>query len=148
MSILTKLLDFQLLTPLTGGDEEWNEVADGVFQNKRCSHVFKQADRFDGKPYDIDGRIFREPNGCCYQNGESFVVIEFPYTPKREYVDAPVSTGGRLDLIQQRLDRMEREQRSANAAWMALWRRIDRKLPDLTDSGMRLPGLRGQVREK
>lgn len=61
--------------------------------------------------------------------------------------DAPVSTGGRLDLIQQRLDRMEREQRSANAAWLAIWERIDRKLPDLKDGGLRLPGIRGQVKQ-
>lgn len=86
---LEKLLRFEPLGPLTGEPEEWTEVGAGVFQNRRCSHVFKQADRFDGQAYDIDGRIFREPSGACYTNGNSFVPITFPYTPKREYVEVP-----------------------------------------------------------
>ena len=75
---------FQPLTPLQGTPDEWNECASGVWQNNRCSHVFKDA---DGRAYDIDGRIFREPNGCCYTNRESRVYVQFPYTPTREYVD-------------------------------------------------------------
>lgn len=84
---LGKLMRFEPLRPLTGEPDEWNEVGEGVFQNRRCSRVFKQADRFDGQAYDIDGRVFREPSGCCYTNGDSFVPITFPYTPKTEYVD-------------------------------------------------------------
>lgn len=81
---LTKLLDFQPLRPLTGEDSEWNEVGTGVWQNNRCSHVFKDA---DGRAYDTQGRVFREPNGACYTGKGSRVYIEFPYTPKIEYVD-------------------------------------------------------------
>lgn len=87
ISMFQKLASFEPLGPLTGEDWEWNEVGNGVFQNKRCSHVFKQADRFDGQAYDIEGRIFRDPSGSCYQNRDSQVPILFPYTPKREYVD-------------------------------------------------------------
>ena len=87
----SKVAAYQPLAPLTGEDDEWCEVADGVFQNKRCSHVFRQADRFDGQAYDIDGRVFREPNGCCYTNHGSFVPIVFPYTPRTEYVDVEAS---------------------------------------------------------
>lgn len=83
-----KLALFKSLSPLKGSDDEWNEVAVGRFQNKRCSHVFKGA---DGKAYDIQGKIFREPNGCCYQNRESRVFIEFPYTPTIEYINVPAS---------------------------------------------------------
>lgn len=80
---LTKLLNFEPLGPLTGADSEWNEVATGVWQNNRCSHVFK-----DGTgTYDSEGRIFREPNGACFTSRKSRVYIEFPYTPSREYVD-------------------------------------------------------------
>jgi hypothetical protein len=82
-----KLADFEPLTPLTGADDEWVEVGAGVFQNNRCSHVFKQADRFDGQAYDINGRIFREPSGSCYTGRDSSVPITFPYTPTRIYVD-------------------------------------------------------------
>lgn len=84
--ILNKLLRFEPLKPLTGNDDEWTEVTTGQWQNKRCSHVFKEA---DGKAYDINGKIFREPNGCCYTGSGSRVYIEFPYRPKSEYVDVP-----------------------------------------------------------
>lgn len=88
-SALAKLLAFEPLRPLTGEPSEWQEVGPGVYQNKRCSRVFKQADRFDGRPYDLDGRVFREPSGLCFTNNESMVPIEFPYTPTIEYVDVP-----------------------------------------------------------
>lgn len=82
--IVNKLIRFQPLRPLTGEESEWVEVVDGtLWQNKRCSHVFKEK---DGRPYDSEGIIFRE-NGQCYQSGESRIYIEFPYTPKTIYVD-------------------------------------------------------------
>lgn len=91
ISILTKLLEYRPITPLTGNDDEWNEVSDGVFQNKRCSRIFKQANHFDGQAYDIGGRVFREPNGVCYTSQDSRVVITFPYIPTTEYIDVPAS---------------------------------------------------------
>lgn len=86
-NMFKKLALFEPLGPLTGEDDEWAEVRDGVFQNKRASHVFKQADRFNGQPYDIQGKVFREQNGCCYTSGDSHVPVTFPYTPTTEYVD-------------------------------------------------------------
>lgn len=86
IGILEKLLRFEPINPLTGEEDEWFDHGDGVRQNKRCSHVFKDA---DNRAYDIDGRIFREPNGSCYTSSDSRVYIEFPYTPRREYVDVP-----------------------------------------------------------
>ena len=104
INLFKQLASFEPVVPLTGEDWEWNEVGAGVFQNKRCSHVFKQADRFDGQPYDIDGKIFwewcsrpldedekgypgmSEPYKSYFTSGESCVPITFPYTPKREYV--------------------------------------------------------------
>lgn len=87
IAMFSRLAAFEPLGPLTGEASEWNEVAEGVYQNNRCSHVFKQPDRFDGQAYDIEGRVFRQPNGCCFTSGDSFVPVEFPYSPKREYVD-------------------------------------------------------------
>ena len=84
-----KLALFEPLVPLRGIDDEWNECCSGMWQNNRCSHVFKEL---DGRAYDIQGRIFREPNGSCYTNRESRVYISFPYTPTREYVDVPGAT--------------------------------------------------------
>ena len=89
INLFKKLASFEIITPLTGKDDEWNEVADNQWQNIRCSHVFKDA---DGKAYDIEGKIFKEPNGSCYTNTDSRVFVEFPYTPKKEYVDVEKQT--------------------------------------------------------
>ena len=35
ISILTRLMDFKPLSPLTGDAAEWNEVGEGQWQNKR-----------------------------------------------------------------------------------------------------------------
>lgn len=85
VNIFSRLAKYEPLTPLTGADDEWTEVEPGVFQNKRCGHVFKQ----NGEAYDIDGKIFREPDGVCFTNSDSRVPVTFPYTPKHEYVDVP-----------------------------------------------------------
>lgn len=85
VNILEKLLRFEPLTPLTGEDDEWDDVGDNILQNRRCSHVFK--DKHTGAAYDINGRVFREPDGICYTSSGSRVYVEFPYSPKTEYVD-------------------------------------------------------------
>lgn len=84
ISLFSKLANYEILSPLTGEDCEWNEVGTNVYQNKRCSHVFMDE---SGRAYDIYGRIFRCPNGSCYTSKGSAVDIEFPYTPKKEYID-------------------------------------------------------------
>ena len=104
VNMFKKLAMFEPLVPLTGEDWEWNEVSEGVFQNKRCGRVFKQADRFDGQAYDLDGRVFYEWNErdldpdeegypgkrrykSHYTSRDSMVPITFPYTPTTEYVE-------------------------------------------------------------
>ena len=101
IDLFSKLAKFEPIVPLTGEDWEWEDLSeyhrDGVksFQNKRCSHVFKQSDRFDGQAYDIDGKVFWEwsisDNGekfkSYFTSSESHVPITFPYTPKVEYVE-------------------------------------------------------------
>lgn len=57
INIFQKVARFEPLTPLTGADNEWMEVGPGIFQNTRCSHVFKEG----GEAYDSNGKIFREP---------------------------------------------------------------------------------------
>ena len=89
VNLFKKLAMFEPIVPLTGEDWEWHEPSPGVFQNIRCSRVFKQADRFNGQAYDIEGRVFREPTGACYTGAESCVPVTFPYTPKTEYVNVP-----------------------------------------------------------
>lgn len=94
INMFEKLAKFEPLVPLTGEDWEWSERLDyGIepsYQNRRCSHVFKDA---DGKAYDIQGKVFWEwagtkerPYKSHYTCRESRVYIDFPYTPKTEYV--------------------------------------------------------------
>jgi len=76
--------------PLTGDDSEWRDISgisqEPSWQNIRASHVFKDT---DGLAYDIQGKMFREPSGLTWTGAGSRVYIEFPYTPKTEYVDVP-----------------------------------------------------------
>jgi hypothetical protein len=81
LSLFDKLARWGIIAPLTGEDDEWSEVGDGVFQNNRCSHVFKTNEQ----AYDIDGIIWEDENGHCYTNYRSRVNVTFPYTPKSEY---------------------------------------------------------------
>lgn len=89
INILMKLLKQSFVTPLTGEDDEWGEVSEGVYQNKREGSIFKQSDRFDGKAYYLDGKAFSDDGGkSFYTNGDSCVIVEFPLRelPKTEYI--------------------------------------------------------------
>ena len=83
LNIFNKVARCKPLTPLTGEPEEWNEIAKGFFQNKRCSTVFKR----DGIAYHTEGVIFRDREGLCFTSRDSRVEITFPYIPESKYVD-------------------------------------------------------------
>ena len=80
-----RLAMFKPLSPLTGKDDEWNELGDGKFQNKRYSSVFKDK---DGTAYNIDGKAFTDDGEVWYTSKDSRVNVTFPYTvpDKPEYV--------------------------------------------------------------
>ena len=94
INLFSKLAKFEPVAPLTGEDWEWCEVSERMgskcWQNKRCSKVFKDE---DGRAYDIEGKVFWEwggtkedPYKSHYTCRESRVYVDFPYTPKTEYV--------------------------------------------------------------
>lgn len=94
IDLFTKLAKFNPIVPLTGEDWEWNDVGEQsgrpLYQNKRCSHVFKDVDG----AYDIQGKVFWEwidDDGdrfkSYFTSNDSRVKIEFPYTPTIEYVE-------------------------------------------------------------
>ena len=82
--ILGKLIRYEPLTPLTGADDEWVEVSDSLWQNRRCGRVFKGD---DGIAYDIEAIVFCEPDGGCYTSRDSRMYVTFPYIPTTEYVN-------------------------------------------------------------
>ena len=88
-SIFEKISRFEPITPLTGADDEWFEYSPDNFQNKRCGRVFK--DGKEAQAYDIDGKVFREPDGVCFTSRDSRVPVTFPYVPTTEYVDVSAS---------------------------------------------------------
>ena len=84
-NIFATLSKFEPWGPLTGDDSEWMEVGDGYWQNVRCGRVFKGT---DGRAYDLDGVVYRYPDGCCVTTGRfGRDYITFPYTPTTRYVD-------------------------------------------------------------
>lgn len=95
INMFEKLAKFEPLVPLTGEDWEWNDVSEYspgkvYFQNKRCSHVFKD----ETGAYDIQGKVFYDwidDDGdrfkSYYTSSDSRVYVTFPYTPHTEYVE-------------------------------------------------------------
>lgn len=97
IDLFKKLAMFEPIVPLTGEDWEWTEIAremsgsnnGTVYQNKRCSRVFKD----DDGAYDIDGKVFYDwytnENGkrfkSYYTSRDSRVPVTFPYTPTTVY---------------------------------------------------------------
>jgi len=97
IDILSKVLRFKPLSPLTGEDDEWIKVRDygdePHYQNKRLSSVFKDT---NGEVYNIDGKVFwewcklpldKEDPGypgekiykSYYSSRDSRVPVTFPY---------------------------------------------------------------------
>ena len=97
IELFEKLAMFKPVAPLTGEDWEWHDVSkyggrkdDPLFQNIRCSHVFKD----NTGAYDTEGVVWydwcvNEETGEKYKshfiNYKSRTPVTFPYTPKTEY---------------------------------------------------------------
>ena len=74
-----RLAAFKPITPLTGEDDEWEKVDNNIWQNKRCSSVFKND--LD-QAYDVNGKIFSSDGGkTWFTNSDSSVEVTFPYAP-------------------------------------------------------------------
>ena len=104
IDLFSKLAEFKTLTPLTGNASEWQDVGNGMLQNKRDSRIFKDHAKFGGQAYNLDGKIFwewcerdLEPDEDGYPGKKRFksyftsrdrcLPIVFPYTPTSEYVE-------------------------------------------------------------
>lgn len=80
LNILSRVLNYKPIGPLTGADDEWVELDydDRVaYQNKRCPNIFKTK---SGRAYNSEGKIFSSDNGhSWYTCKDSAVDITFPY---------------------------------------------------------------------
>jgi len=85
---IEKALSWEPIAPLTGEADEWEDQSElsgyPLWQNRRCSRVFKEA---DGSAYDVDGIVFRDSDGFTYTNGQSRTGVKFPYVPTTAYVN-------------------------------------------------------------
>ena len=87
VKLFATLASFEPWGPLTGEPGEWEEVSEGMWQNKRCGRVFKQADRFGGQAYDTEGKVFHRTGEGSFVSRDSAVPVTFPYRPKTEHVE-------------------------------------------------------------
>lgn len=89
IEVITKLLKFEPLSPLTGEESEWESMVEGISLNKRCSRVFKKvnANYMPTEVYDSQGKVFLDEDGLAYTCMGSRTSITFPYTPHTEIVE-------------------------------------------------------------
>jgi len=86
-----KLMMSETIAPLTGLDDEWNDVSeinDGItmYQNNRDSRVFK--DGKNGRAYFIDAIVFDGDIGGRFTGtGSCQYIKKFPFEPKTFYID-------------------------------------------------------------
>ena len=94
LKMFERLVEFKCIGPLTGADSEWCDTGHDVYQNKRCSSVFK--DKKTGECYDIDGKVFWEwntsfedgkPYKSYYTNGGCHTPVTFPYSPPEKRIE-------------------------------------------------------------
>lgn len=91
LQLFKKVASYELLTPLSGKDSEWNDIGNDSFQNNRDPRVFKQGK--DGRAYFLNAIVWRTQIGSTW-SGKSKEGItsrqyirSFPFTPKTFYVD-------------------------------------------------------------
>jgi hypothetical protein len=86
LDLFNHLARFEIITPLTGKDEEWCNCSEGLWQNNRDSRVIKDKDG----AWFIDGKKFSDDGGKTYfTNGKSHTPVTFPCsreTLKTEYI--------------------------------------------------------------
>ena len=104
LSRVNALANFETLTPLHGGDDEWMDISEQsgytLYQNMRMPTVFKRIND-DGEEdiYDLDRTIFYNLHRCeetgkifrsYFTNKNSIGKVTFPYTrPEPIYLFEP-----------------------------------------------------------
>lgn len=84
--VFCKLVNGEVLSPLTDAPNEWAEVDSGLYQNIRCSSVFKGKET--GEVYRSDAIVYSDDNGISYfTSRHSRVYFTLPgYPPQKKEV--------------------------------------------------------------
>lgn len=104
LNIIERLLKYKPLTPLTGEDDEWEEVSisdtQKVLQNKRCPQVFKEINETNGVVYDSEGKMFSSDNGhTWWHTSESRVNVTLPYSVPQSPENVIIDNKDQRDYI-------------------------------------------------
>jgi hypothetical protein len=82
--LISRLMAWKPINPLTGEDDEWSPVPEWdkdrkTQQNKRCSAVFR--DNYDNSTaHYIDGKVFSDDGGKSWWSGKgSSIKVTFPF---------------------------------------------------------------------
>lgn len=90
IGLFKQLANYEPINPVKGTQDEWLEIGDGVFQNKREGALFHE-NKTGNRPYYLDAIVWREPNGVGYcgtvEGITSRQFVKFPFRPKTFYVN-------------------------------------------------------------
>ena len=93
-STLKAILGFQILSPLTGEDSEWDSrsklLDDDIYQNNRDTSVFKESDgrcSFNNAIIWQGEEIWDRFHGVVENIGSSHYIKEFPFMPRTFIID-------------------------------------------------------------
>lgn len=98
INIFNELARYKPLGGITGVPDEWLDVSNNIFQNKRLGSVFKQNNIHGGIPYYLDAISWRaEENGSTWSgtaitpDGKNItsrqLIKSFPFIPKTFIID-------------------------------------------------------------
>lgn len=89
-----KLGKFDPISPIMCTEDEWNEVGDDIYQNNRCSALFKNSK--NEEPHYLDAIVWKNQNGNTYTGSalnkslekiKSSQNVKIPFVPKTFYID-------------------------------------------------------------
>lgn len=97
-NIFNELAQYKPLGGITGVPEEWTDVGNNIFQNKRLGSVFKQRQIHDGRPYYLDAISWRTVENGSSWSGTAItpdgkdvnsrqLIKSFPFIPKTFLID-------------------------------------------------------------
>lgn len=113
VNLFNQVARYQPLLPLTGKDDEWNQPTEGgtknIFQNKRCSAVFK--DGKDGIPHYLEAIIWQGEETHDSFTGsvegiQSRQNLKFPFRPKTFHIDVVKKNGDYFVKDKKQLDKV------------------------------------------